>query len=154
MCHSIIGDGNVSRITLALDTMWDRLYDSDKQIFKLFTPPLSGFTSEIGYLSAYPEGVRENGGQYTHAAVWAALAYLNVPEKKELNRKRAELLAKIINPASHDRNVYKTEPYVIAGDVYMTGRGGWSWYTGSASWYRDLILRISDEKRNKRTPLT
>lgn len=154
LCHSIIGDGNESRITLALDTMWDKLYDSDNQIFKLFTPPISGFTREIGYLSAYPEGVRENGGQYTHAAVWAALAYLSAPKKIELNRKRAELLAKIIDPASHDKSAYKTEPYVLAGDVYMTGRGGWSWYTGSASWYRDLILRISDENRNKRAPLT
>lgn len=154
LCHAVIGDGNLSRITLALDSAWNNLYDYKRRIFRLFTPPIDTFDKKIGYLSAYPEGIRENGGQYTHASVWSAMAFLYAPEKKEENRKRAQLLADTLNPATHDSQVYKTEPYVLCGDVYASGRGGWSWYTGSASWYRDLILRLSDEKRNKRTPLT
>ncbi|MBR6633544.1 MAG: DUF3131 domain-containing protein [Clostridia bacterium] len=154
LCHAVIGDGNPSRITLALDSAWKSLYDPKKRIFKLFTPPIDTFDKKIGYLSAYPEGMRENGGQYTHASVWSAMAFLYAPEKREENLKRAKTLAEALNPATHDGEVYKTEPYVLCGDVYSNGRGGWSWYTGSASWYRDLILRLSDEKRNKRTPLT
>lgn len=154
ICHAVTKDGIPSRITTALDTAWDKLYDGERKIFKLFTPPLSSFDNRIGYLSSYPEGVRENGGQYTHAAAWMGLACLCAPDKKIENRRRAELLVHIIDPKSHDSHVYKAEPYVLAGDVYTSGRGGWSWYTGSAAWYRELILRISDENRNNLPPLT
>ncbi len=154
ICHSIIGDGDKTRILLALDSAWKELYDPKKRVFRLFSPPLSAFDKNIGYLSAYPEGMRENGGQYTHAAAWAGLAFLCAPDKKEENRKRAMLLRDAIDPSSHPTQIYKAEPYVLCGDVYSGGRGGWSWYTGSAAWYRDLILRLSDENRNKRTPLT
>ena len=82
------------------------------------------------------------------------IALLSAPEKKEENRKRAEIIANILDPASHNRDVYKVEPYVVAGDVWTSGHGGWSWYTGSAAWYRELLLRLSDENRNNRAPLT
>ncbi len=154
ICHSITKDGDETRITLALDSAWKELYDSKKRVFRLFTPPLASFDKSIGYLSAYPEGLRENGGQYTHAAAWMGLALLCAPDKKDENRRRAQVLRDAIEPSSHPADEYKAEQYVLCGDVYSNGRGGWSWYTGSAAWYRDLILRLSDENRNKRAPLT
>ncbi len=154
LCHAVTGDGCVERITLALNSAWEHLYDEKVGIYRLFAPPIPSFSSEIGYLSAYPEGVRENGGQYTHAAVWSALAYLYAPDKKDINKRRALLLAEILNPENHKTEAYKREPYVLCGDVYTTGSGGWSWYTGSASWYRDFLLRLDDEKRNNFLPLT
>lgn len=154
LCHAVVGDGVTSRITLALDSAWRRLYDPKARIFKLFTPPLNSYDKNIGYLSAYPQGVRENGGQYTHAAAWMGIALLSAPEKKAENRKRAEILADILDPATHKTAVYKNEPYVVSGDVWTSGHGGWSWYTGSAAWYREFLLRLSNEKRNNDAPLT
>lgn len=154
ICHSITGDGNTSRITLALDSAWRELYDKENGIFRLFAPPLSSFDKNIGYLSAYPQGVRENGGQYTHGAVWAAMGFLYAPSDRDKNVKRAELLANDIDPSTHPEDIYKAEPYVLAGDVYTNGHAGWSWYTGSAAWYRELLLRLSDENRNNSAPLT
>jgi cyclic beta-1,2-glucan synthetase len=97
-----------------------------------------------GYIKGYVPGVRENGGQYTHAAVWAAMAFAALGD----GRRAWDLLA-MINPVNHARNaqalaVYKAEPYVVAADVYAlaphAGRGGWTWYTGSAGWLYRLIL--------------
>ena len=104
----------------------------------LFTPPFDGTTLDPGYIKAYPPGVRENGGQYTHAALWAVMAFAALGD----GDKAAELFA-MLNPIDHagtpegvDR--YKVEPYVVAADVYSepphVGRGGWTWYTGSAGW--------------------
>jgi cellobiose phosphorylase len=97
-----------------------------------------------GYIKGYVPGVRENGGQYTHAAIWATMAFAALGD-----RQRAWELLAMINPVNHALTaeataVYKTEPYVVAADVYAlaphTGRGGWSWYTGSAGWLYRLIL--------------
>ena len=104
-------------------------------IIKLFTPALTPFGKQTGYVNAYPQGVRENGGQYTHAAVWLCLAMFRNNQPDEGYR-----LLRLINPAAklEDREKalrYKTEPYAFAGDVYsakgMEGRGGWSLYTGA-----------------------
>jgi cyclic beta-1,2-glucan synthetase len=97
-----------------------------------------------GYIKGYVPGVRENGGQYTHAAIWAAMAFAKAGDTK-----RAWELTSMINPINHGATelkaaVYKVEPYVMAADIYScephTGRGGWTWYTGSAGWMYRLIF--------------
>ena len=104
----------------------------------LFTPPFDHGTVDPGYVKAYPPGVRENGGQYTHAAAWAVMAFA-----AQGDGDKAAALFWIHNPVNHARTRsdayrYRVEPYVIAADVYSgagrTGRGGWTWYTGSAAW--------------------
>ena len=155
--HSILGDGNPKRIALALDSAWRELYDGEVGIFKLFTPPFKAYDRDVGYLTSYPEGMRENGGQYTHGAVWSAIGFFVAPEKKEENQKRAVTLAKQLDPMGKGKE-YKAEPYVMAGDVYSNpdnaGRCGWSWYTGAASWYRKLLWLIDNEKRNNCDPFS
>lgn len=147
ICHALTGDGNTRRITLALDSVWRLLYDKENRILKLFTPPFSEYRNDVGYITRYPEGIRENGGQYTHGAVWSAIGFLLAPEKKEENLRRTKELAHIFSPLSRKED-YKTEPYVMTGDIYSNtdnlGRGGWSWYSGSASWYRLLLLLLEN----------
>lgn len=118
------------------------LVDEEAGAVKLFSPPFDG-KARYGYISSYPEGVRENGGQYTHAAVWYLLACCRAGDKAEANR-----VLKLLNPAvrcmDREKNAsYKGEPYVLAGDVYTNtdnvGRAGWTWYTGSASWLYKVI---------------
>lgn len=123
-----------SRSKLAMDTAYNMLYDKEHSIIKLFTPAFTDKGKIAGYVNNYPEGIRENAGQYTHAAVWMADAYFRMNDAN----KGYEIL-KILNPASKNTSKYKTEPYYLAGDVYsakgMQGRGGWSIYTGSAGWF-------------------
>ncbi|MDE6588839.1 MAG: hypothetical protein K2K53_00540, partial [Oscillospiraceae bacterium] len=118
----------------ALRTALDRLVDREAGIIKLFTPAFDNGPERPGYIKAYLPGIRENGGQYTHAAVWLALACLRLGWTEE----GYELLSMLL-PAKHDGMIYRAEPYVLAGDVYANpshrGRGGWSWYTGAAGWY-------------------
>ena len=119
----------------SLDT---HLVPRDDGLAFLFTPPFDKTVLDPGYIKGYPPGLRENGGQYSHAAMWAILAYAKLGD----GEKAAELLV-VLNPISHavtleqvDR--YKVEPYVVAADVYAVsphaGREGWTWYTGSAGW--------------------
>lgn len=119
------------------------LVDEKAGAIKLFSPPFSG-KKRYGYISSYPEGVRENGGQYTHAAVWYLLACCRAGDREEANR-----ALKLLNPAERcvdgEKNArYKGEPYVLAGDVYTNkdnvGRAGWTWYTGSAAWLYKVIV--------------
>ena len=116
----------------------------EEQLILLFTPPFDHSSLDPGYVKGYLPGVRENGGQYTHAAVWVmqAAALLG-------NGESAARLLRILNPILHAQDPagverYGVEPYVLAGDVYSgsphAGRGGWTWYTGSASWYFQAIL--------------
>lgn len=111
-----------------------QLFDRGHGLVKLFTPPFDGGTQDPGYIRGYLPGVRENGGQYTHAAVWLALAALRLGMAEE----GYEVL-KALMPANHPLETYKAEPFVLSADVYAnpshTGRGGWSWYTGAAGWY-------------------
>jgi len=113
-------------------------------LIQLLDPPFDKSNLNPGYIKGYVPGVRENGGQYTHAAVWAAMAFAALGDSKHA----WELLA-IINPVNHTKTSegitkYKVEPYVVASDVYALaphiGRGGWTWYTGSAGWMYRLIL--------------
>jgi cellobiose phosphorylase len=132
-------------------------------LVKLLDPPFDKSIPNPGYIQGYVPGIRENGGQYTHAAIWAAMAFAELGEKK-----LAWQLFDILNPINHGRNpseikLYKIEPYVVAGDVYSvaphTGRGGWSWYTGSAGWLYRLItetllgMRLFDGNRLSLTPM-
>jgi cyclic beta-1,2-glucan synthetase len=104
----------------------------------LFTPPFDRSSPDPGYIKGYPPGVRENGGQYTHAALWSVMAFAGLGEGD-----KAAALFWLLNPINHartrtDMHRYKVEPYVVAADVYAApghvGRGGWTWYTGSAGW--------------------
>ena len=128
----------------AVETAVEKLVDREKRIIKLLSPPFTPESAEkIGYIAAYPEGIRENGGQYTHAAVWLAMALFALG-KEEKGRE----LVDIINPTGFyaDKSLaerYKTEPFVLAGDVYakegIASRGGWSHFTGSAAWFYRCI---------------
>ncbi len=139
----ISGAGDVKRSEAALSSLNKFLVKEDAKLIQLLDPPFDKSNLEPGYIKGYLPGVRENGGQYTHAAIWAIMAFAYAGE----NEKTWELL-QMINPVNHGNTkdaiaVYKTEPYVMAGDVYgvapHTGRGGWTWYTGSAGWMYQLI---------------
>lgn len=116
----------------------ERLIRRDDGLALLFTPPFDRTPHDPGYIKGYPRGVRENGGQYTHAAMWSVLAFAQLGDGD-----RAAGLLAMLNPVNRSRtrsgvNRYKVEPYVVAADVYSVaphlGRGGWTWYTGSAGW--------------------
>ena len=138
------GIAGAERARMAMDSMDARLVRRDDGIIQLLDPPFDKSKLDPGYIRGYVPGVRENGGQYTHGAIWAAMAFAAMGDSQ-----RAWELTNMINPIHHATNIeeaaiYKIEPYVIAADVYgvapHTGRGGWSWYTGSAGWMYRLIL--------------
>jgi cellobiose phosphorylase len=139
----ISGAGNNERSIKAMDEVDKLLIDRKNNLVKIFDPPFEKGESNPGYIQGYVPGVRENGGQYTHAAVWSAMAFAMLKDK------RAWEMLDIINPIKHADTaeksaVYKVEPYVLAADVYSSGanagRGGWTWYTGSASWMYQFIV--------------
>jgi cyclic beta-1,2-glucan synthetase len=120
------------------------LVNKEAGIIQLFDPPFDKSDLNPGYIKGYVPGVRENGGQYTHAAIWLVMAYAAMG-----NNEKAWELIQMINPIHHGSNAadvaaYKVEPYVVAADVYGVplhkGRGGWTWYTGSAGWMYQLII--------------
>ena len=130
--------GNPERAINAMTSLEDYLVSRNDGIIRLLTPPFDNGTLEPGYIKGYVPGVRENGGQYTHAATWVVSAFAKLG-----NGDKAFELFEMINPINHARtntelNIYKTEPYAMAADVYgcrpHIGRGGWSWYTGAAGW--------------------
>jgi cellobiose phosphorylase len=120
------------------------LVDRDGKLIRLFTPPFDKGKLEPGYIKGYLPGIRENGGQYTHAALWVVQAMALLGHGTE-----AFGLLDMLNPIRHTETpertvVYHVEPYVVAADVYAepphTGRGGWTWYTGSAAWFYRVAL--------------
>ena len=134
----IAGGGDKARSRMAMDAVEEHLIDKEKAIVKLFTPAFDKTEKDPGYIKGYLPGVRENGGQYTHAALWVAYAYA----LSGRGDKAVETL-ELLNPVQHARTpedvqTYKVEPYVVTADVYdlegQVGRGGWSWYTGSCGW--------------------
>jgi cyclic beta-1,2-glucan synthetase len=138
------GAGDAERSRLAMEAMKERLVHPEHKLVQLLDPPFDKSDLNPGYIKGYVPGVRENGGQYTHAAIWAAMAFARLGD----NRRARELFT-MINPVNHARSIeetttYKVEPYVVAADVYAvsphTGRGGWTWYTGSAAWMYRLIV--------------
>jgi cyclic beta-1,2-glucan synthetase len=158
-----------ARVNEAMNSALRELYDADNRIIKLFTPPFNRNESDNvprdgvspsrggdaqkakvspelkdpGYVQSYPPGVRENGGQYSHAAVWLALACHRLGMKD-----KARELVMAMSPANRPES-YKTEPYYLAADIYTNpkayGRGGWSIYTGSAGWYYRVLNEIYGE---------
>ena len=131
--------GDEKKQKKALEKLEENLIDEKTGIIKLLNPPFENSNLEPGYIKSYLPGVRENGGQYTHGAIWAIIAFSKLGLKN-----KAEKYFTMINPIEHSKtkekqDVYKIEPYVISADIYasqnLLGRGGWSWYTGSASWY-------------------
>lgn len=138
------GAGDPHRAELAMAALEKRLVQYDEGIIKLLAPPFEQGDHNPGYIRGYVPGVRENGGQYTHAAIWTAMAFAKMGDKQ-----RTYQLTSLINPNTHSDSAekvakYKVEPYVIAADVYAmaphVGRGGWTWYTGSAGWMQRLII--------------
>jgi len=132
------------RAALAMASLDQRLVREDERLLLLLDPPFDQGAHDPGYIKGYPPGVRENGGQYTHAALWAAWAFARAGQGD-----RAHALFDLLNPLRHaadpaSASRYRLEPYVVAADVYgappHVGRGGWSWYTGSAGWMYRLGL--------------
>ncbi|MEO7761940.1 MAG: glycosyl hydrolase family 65 protein, partial [Casimicrobiaceae bacterium] len=137
------GAGDPKRAQIAMDAVDQRLVRRDDKLIQLLTPAFDRAGMDPGYIQGYVPGVRENGGQYTHAAIWTVMAFAALGDAP-----RAWELAMMINPLSHSSTPeaiarYKAEPYVVAADVYAiaphTGRGGWTWYTGSAGWMYRLL---------------
>ncbi|MFM4701925.1 GH36-type glycosyl hydrolase domain-containing protein [Aeromonas bivalvium] len=132
------GAADPVRARMAMQSLAHHLIRDDEGLCLLFRPPFDTLTQDPGYIRGYPPGLRENGGQYTHAAVWAILAFARLEEAD-----KAHGLFNLLNPIHHARDPaaverYKVEPYVMAADIYSvaphTGRGGWTWYTGAAGW--------------------
>ena len=132
------GAADPARARKAMASMTQHLVRPDPGLALLFAPPFDRTPMDPGYIKGYPPGLRENGGQYSHAAMWAVLAHAKLGDGSAAGQ-----LFALLNPVNHalteaDAKRYKVEPYVVAADVYSTapheGRGGWTWYTGSAGW--------------------
>lgn len=151
---SALAEGPKKRTEAALSSAKKLLVDRQAGIIKLLDPPLENQLPRAGYIQSYARGLRENGGQYTHAAAWMIMALL-----KSGNKEEAAELYSMINPIRHSDNpiisaIYRGEPYVMAGDVYdgeWPGRAGWTWYTGAAAWmYRAGLALIGFCKEGNR----
>jgi cyclic beta-1,2-glucan synthetase len=145
---SVIADAaDPDRAAQAMSSVDELLIRREEGLALLFTPPFEHTPLDVGYIQGYPPGVRENGGQYTHAAAWSVIAFAKLGQGD-----RAMQLFSLVNPINHSRSRtgmrrYRVEPYAVAADVYSVvphvGRGGWTWYTGSAGWlYRAGIEAI------------
>ncbi len=143
---AVFAGADKDRCATAMETAFGRLYDKENRLLRLFTPAFGRDTEYAGYINAYAKGIRENGGQYTHAAVWfaAALALCGMTDK-------AYSVLEWINPLKRGEDStlyakYKGEPYAIAADIYTAkgqmGRMGWSHYTGAAAWYCKTVLEL------------
>ncbi len=136
---SVLTDGGTEkRQKVAMESMKERLLREEDQLILLFTPPFDDTNKDPGYIKGYPPGIRENGGQYTHAAIWAVWAMTKLGQGND-----AFKAFQILNPINHSLDnaaarEYNVEPYVVAADIYSTpphvGHGGWTWYTGSSGW--------------------
>jgi cyclic beta-1,2-glucan synthetase len=149
----ISGGAKTERAAQAMEQSYQQLVRQDDGLMRLFTPSFDKTTQEPGYIKAYPPGIRENGGQYTHGAIWSIFAHAELKQPD-----RAMELFSMLNPINHSKDEaaarnYRVEPYVIAADVYSmpphVGRGGWTWYTGSAGWMHraglEAILGVTRE---------
>ena len=148
---AVLAGLDAARCRRAMDAAWDRLVDRRAGIIRLLTPPFDGHGPDPGYIRGYPPGVRENGGQYTHGALWLLLALI-----RQGDAARAHEALQMLLPYNHSDSpekalVYRVEPYVMAADVYdhpdLRGRGGWTWYTGSAGWMYEAILALLGYER-------
>jgi cyclic beta-1,2-glucan synthetase len=152
----ISGGAERRRADRAMNAVRANLVRRDARIVLLLTPPFDRMPHDPGYIKGYLPGIRENGGQYTHAAIWTVVALARLGRGDE-----AMELFHLINPINHMRTAedaerYRVEPYVVAADVYAhpmhVGRGGWTWYTGSAGWmYQAAVKAILGLERRGRT---
>ena len=129
-----------AHVHCALTSAVEQLFDREHNVVRLFDPPITRRTPETGYVRSYGAGLRENGGQYTHGALWLAMALLRTGRTDE----GVQILRAVL-PAAHDPARYEGEPYVLAADVAAgdnAGAAGWTWYTGAAGWY----LRVAAEE--------
>ena len=143
----ISGFGDVNRSEQAMQSVNNLLIKPEDKLALLLEPPFDKTALDVGYIKGYPPGIRENGGQYTHAATWTIIAFAMLGQGD-----KAHEIFKLINPINHTKTadeleIYKTEPYALAADVYFNpqhvGRGGWTWYTGAAGWlYRAALENI------------
>ncbi|MBO4343200.1 MAG: hypothetical protein J5844_00945, partial [Clostridia bacterium] len=144
--------GSEKRIVSALNKAYETLYDGELKIFRLFAPPFEKTVKNPGYIKGYVPGIRENGGQYTHAAIWGCMALMEAGKRygnEDFVKKGAKALINLLpNVKSKDEKSqkrYRSEPYATSADVYtnpdFAGLGGWSWYTGSAGWLWNAVLR-------------
>jgi len=140
----ISGAAEQRRASAAMQAVDQQLVRSEDALVLLFAPPFDAAPMDPGYIKGYLPGLRENGGQYTHAAIWVLMAQAMLGN----NERVAELL-RILNPIMHSSTpeqarVYRVEPYAVAADVYsgdaLAGRGGWTWYTGAAGWFYRVVL--------------
>ena len=138
------GAANPARARQAMEGVSQRLVQRDQRLIQLLDPPFDQSPLDPGYIKGYAPGVRENGGQYTHAAIWTVMAFMEQGDTEQ-----AWELFTLINPIRHATdmtgvNRYRVEPYVMAADIYAVdphvGQGGWTWYTGSAGWMYRLIV--------------
>jgi cellobiose phosphorylase len=138
------GAGDAGRAEMAMTALETQLVRKELKLIQLLDPPFDSKGLNPGYIKGYVPGVRENGGQYTHAAVWTLMAFAALGQREKLWQ-----LLQLIHPINHAADAaavdrYKTEPYVMAADVYANefhkGMGGWTWYTGSAGWMYQFIL--------------
>ena len=134
----ISGGGSKARAARAVAAVERELINGDERLVRLLAPPFTPNGRDPGYIGAYPPGIRENGGQYTHAAVWVGWAFADLGDGTSAAR-----VFDLLNPIGHTRDAaavqrYRVEPYVVAADIGgappHVGRGGWTWYTGSAAW--------------------
>jgi len=148
---AVLAGLDAARCRAATDAAWNGLVDRRAGIIRLLTPPFNGLGPDPGYIRGYPPGVRENGGQYTHGAVWLLLALI-----RRGDAVRAHEALQMLLPWNHSDSpekalIYRVEPYVMAADVYdhpdLRGRGGWTWYTGSAGWMYEAILALLGYER-------
>lgn len=140
-----LGAGDNDKKYISMQSLENHLIDRENGIIKLLDPPFDKSNLEPGYIKAYIPGTRENGGQYTHGAIWSIIA----ESMLGFGNKAGELY-RMINPIEHSRTKeaakkYKVEPYVIAADIAgqknLAGRGGWTWYTGSSSWMYEAGIK-------------
>ena len=155
---SVLAQLDSNRSRSAMNAAWEQLADERLGVIRLLTPPFDGKDLDPGYIAAYPPGVRENGAQYTHAACWMLIALI-----RQGDAVRAHRALQMLLPVNHartrkDAEIYRAEPYVMAADIYThpdhPGRGGWSWYTGSAAWMLQAVLSLLGyERRGSRVRL-
>ena len=141
---AVFAGADRQRSLCALDSVYRELYDSEHGILRLFAPPYEN-TDKYGYICRYPSGIRENGGQYTHAAIWCAAAFFEIGDFV-----RGVELLRALSPYTIYENgamsgKYSAEPYFFTADIYyggtLTGKSGWSGYTGSAAWYYRIVFK-------------
>ena len=128
-----------------MNAAWNQLVDEEHGVIRLLAPPFTPEGCDPGYIRGYPEGVRENGAQYTHAACWFLLALIRMGDEARAHRALRMLIPETHADTREKLMRYRVEPYVVPADVYAgihAGRGGWTWYTGSASWLYICVLEL------------